>query len=663
MQQKGMRRIAAALFAVAVTGTLMVAAPVAASAAPNGCQVGDLTVERWVDGRNNVVLTTNATEETMAANAGYTATGEAFSAFSTKPTGVTGIKDVTPVYSTSTSKNQTYILWDGELQKVLDNKSYVVNGTKFWVSSTAISGCDGGVQKVTRQGKGAIHTLAYSDAEIAANTAAGWTPKTDYAWWAPKVKSAHATDNTGCYSGDLIVDRWVDSRNNVRLTTSDAEAAQAHKDGYAPTGEAFVASSSKPTAKGSWEDVAPFLSTSTSKNQTYLMWGNEVTNVTTNGSYTANGAPFWVSAAKVPNCDDQFKVTRQDKGGFHTLAYSDAEIATNVANGWTAKTGYAWYAPIAETRYPNGYAPTEPEDGGEYQDGVFSMVGINDTQNEVFDWAGSRFINRTQWIAANADALDLRFISHTGDIVNWWEPSETQYKIADTAMKVLVPLGVPIQVSVGNHDTMATGEGGSARDATKTYQYQRDTSAFNRYFTYAKNDPTFTAFEAGKVDNSYVTFEAEGKKWMSLNVELWPRASALEWAKNAIASHPDYNVIIQSHNLLNGSCSIDGAGQDKGTWQYGDSSPQRVWNQLVEGNSNVKIVTSGHTGSSCSKLFTTANGNKVLGTLQNLMSNTQNSVRLYGVDVDKETIKTWVYSPEKNTTVESEKTYTLDFVG
>ena len=66
----------------------------------------------------------------------------------------------------------------------------------------------------------------------------------------------------------------------------------------------------------------------------------------------------------------------------------------------------------------------------------------------------------------------------------------------------------------------------------------RDTRTFNAYFNASRYTKVRGAFEAGKVDNIYATYEAGGVKWLVLVLELWPRQGAIDWAKTVVAANP-----------------------------------------------------------------------------------------------------------------------------
>ncbi|WP_159096388.1 metallophosphoesterase [Miniimonas sp. S16] len=272
-------------------------------------------------------------------------------------------------------------------------------------------------------------------------------------------------------------------------------------------------------------------------------------------------------------------------------------------------------------------------------DGILTIAVYPDTQQEVR--RTSRFLDRTNWLVANRDALDLRFVNHTGDVVNWDTEDHAQYEVASAAMAPLDQAGIPYSMSIGNHDSMATGEGGSARDSKLTREYQRTTTTFNSYFTADRFGAVRGAYEPGKVDNVYSTFTAEGHEWLILNLELWPRLGVVDWANQVVASHPHHNVIVSTHSFLESDGRIwnDCAPT---RCSYGDASPQYLFDNLFSQHSNIKVVLSGHAGWALTRTAQTSSGTKAFY-LTTIHSNSTNPLRLLTIDVNADTIHTEVF--------------------
>lgn len=334
-------------------------------------------------------------------------------------------------------------------------------------------------------------------------------------------------------------------------------------------------------------------------------------------------------------------------GGLNRQVTSAADRAALTKAGWIYR-GISFYG-------------GNPAGNASVIDPRFAIAIMPDTQQEV--WApDTRFANRTTWLANQRTALDLRFVLHTGDVVNWGWLVPSQYAVASKAMLPLERAGVPYALTIGNHDTRAVGSNGVGREyGGSAYVYNpecperlgasecntnllvRHTEEFNAVFNAGRYTAVGGAFEPGKVDNIYSTFTAGGKKWLVLTLELWQRTSVIDWARVVVASHPDYNVIIQTHSYLDaaGAISTSNGG-------YGANAPRVLFDRLVKVYPNIKMVFSGHTGAAVSRTDTGVGGNKIASFLQAFHSNTTNPVRLMTIDTFTGTLTTRIYAPYTN---------------
>ncbi|GIF71261.1 carbohydrate-binding domain-containing protein [Asanoa siamensis] len=277
-------------------------------------------------------------------------------------------------------------------------------------------------------------------------------------------------------------------------------------------------------------------------------------------------------------------------------------------------------------------------------DTTFSFAVMPDTQQEVLNATDTRFLNRTNWLVANRSSLDLRFVASSGDVVNWDTPDHAQYVIARNAMRPIETARIPYSLAIGNHDTQATGVGGSARDPARTRELVRDTTVFNQFFTAGQYGAVRGQFEAGKVDNSYSVFEGGGAQWLVLTLELWPRVEAVTWAKGVVAANPRSNVIVVTHDYIDGNGTIEQSAS------YGATSPQYLYDNLIKQYANIRFVFSGHVGVAGSWVDTGVHGNRIYSFLQTFHSNTTNPVRLVEIDTAADSLHTWIYAPHDNQT-------------
>ena len=371
--------------------------------------------------------------------------------------------------------------------------------------------------------------------------------------------------------------------------------------------------------------------------------GPELTAAISNG-YADQGTNFYALSSS-SGC--AAPVDRFVKNSKHRFAVSAADRSALTAVGWTAE-GTKFYAVAAGITPP----PTDTK---------FSLATMPDTQQEVLRSGDPRFLQRTNWLVSNRSALDLRFVTHTGDVVNWGWLVPSQYTVAGNAMRPLEQAGIPYALSIGNHDTRAVGwngvagsreYGGSAYASNpecperlgaaqcKTPLLVRHTEEFNATFTAARYTDVAGAYQSGKVDNIYSTFDAGGVHWLVLTLELWPRTEVIDWARSVVAAHPNANVIVQTHSYLeaNGSISQSNGG-------YGSNSPQYLYDHLIKVYPNIKMVLSGHVGTAAMRTDTGVNGNKIVSFLQCFHS-TSNPVRLTEIDTAQGTLSSRIYAPQ-----------------
>ena len=80
----------------------------------------------------------------------------------------------------------------------------------------------------------------------------------------------------------------------------------------------------------------------------------------------------------------------------------------------------------------------------------FSMVWMTDTQEYSgrYTW---HFENIVNWIAKKQDALRIKYVMHTGDLVSGWD-EEDEFMNASKYLNVLGKAGIPYGLLAGNHD-------------------------------------------------------------------------------------------------------------------------------------------------------------------------------------------------------------------
>lgn len=495
-----------------------------------------------------------------------------------------------------------------------------------------------------------------------------WKAMTAVAVLAPLALSGLAPTQasaaeTSCADLTVTLSRLTGKSGTSLLTQFSGEVTSAANYGFALADSAAmkVAPSADTGRVAVWRVY---------NNKTYdFSWAADGADLTAmkNKGYTAQFRQFYGVSAKSTCTSAVYRLT---KDSVTQLALGEANRDSLVKAGWVADKSAAFYAAPGKTTQPIVPPVTKPvppvtngsksPTGGAATDSktetTFSIGVIPDTQREVWTDSDTRFKNRSEWLVANAQSLNMKFVTHVGDVVDWGDVTPAQYTRAQAA---LAPLKgkIPYALTIGNHDTAAVCKGGSAcpgKDASITV---RDTSGFNKAFPLSSFTSVKGQYEAGKVDNTYSTFTAGGQKWMMLNLELWPRQGAIDWAKKVVAANPDHNVIVSTHAYLNADGSIGGSNGG-----YGSTSPKHLYDSLIKVYPNIKMVLSGHTGSQASRVDTGVNGNKILSLLQCFHSETTNPVRIVKFDVAKGSVTTSVYAPYTKATILADQTFTgFDF--
>jgi Fibronectin type III domain/Calcineurin-like phosphoesterase len=275
----------------------------------------------------------------------------------------------------------------------------------------------------------------------------------------------------------------------------------------------------------------------------------------------------------------------------------------------------------------------------------FDFAVVPDTQNEVFVDGTPLLTGRYQWLSDNKDALNLKFIEQTGDLVNWGVADPIQFTRASLATNILDNSGIPYGYTIGNHDGAAVKVGGSAAPGN-VRDNLRNTTVFNQFFPVSRFKDVQGTFEPNKVDNMYQTFTAGGVNWLVLTHEMWPREAVIQWMRGVVASHPTFNVIISTHAYT------DQAGNLQTSGNYGDQNALVEWQEFISQYPNIKFVVSGHYGDSTQPVInagysyseqTGLYGNKVAQIMTAYHSNVQNQTRLLHIDTVAGTISSSVY--------------------
>jgi len=160
--------------------------------------------------------------------------------------------------------------------------------------------------------------------------------------------------------------------------------------------------------------------------------------------------------------------------------------------------------------------------------------------------------------------------------------------------------GVPFALLPGNHDM---GKNGRARTR----------STFLNNFFNDRHSPQFGLFRAGRLQNSWHSFDAPGGPYLVMALEFGPRDEVLAWANNVVAECSGHRVVVVTHAYLgdNGRrqdfAAVDQAqvADDEapggnphryGLAERGSvNDGQQMWEKFISRHANICMVLNGHT--------------------------------------------------------------------
>ena len=202
------------------------------------------------------------------------------------------------------------------------------------------------------------------------------------------------------------------------------------------------------------------------------------------------------------------------------------------------------------------------------EDYDFCFAWETDTQYYAEEWQ-HHFTNINNWIVNNKDERKIKYVIHTGDIVDDVDMTY-EWENADAAMGILDKAGMPYGVLGGNHDVAGLA------DYENYYKYfgeNRFASQPTYGGTYQNNKGHYDLISEGGQDFIIV--------YMSWNIYQ----DEIDWMNQVLSQYSDRKAILCFHTYTN-------VKQSNGT--YLDYYGQLVNKYVVKKNPNVFAVLNGH---------------------------------------------------------------------
>ena len=217
---------------------------------------------------------------------------------------------------------------------------------------------------------------------------------------------------------------------------------------------------------------------------------------------------------------------------------------------------------------------------------AFTFIMLPDSQNYVKDKNNLRcFESQIAWIFKNRDRLNIKFVTHVGDLSND-DSDEEQFKLGFFQLGKLNG-AVPYGICAGNHDMHA--------DGSSPY--------FDKYFPAEAGK--YRSYWLGSYDGSKHNAQlitAGGKDFLFIHLAYIPSDGAVSWAAELIEKHKDAYTVITTHAFLIKDWSERGIARkesrvsliDTRINKDGTNAGEDIYEKLVKPYDNVRMVLSGH---------------------------------------------------------------------
>lgn len=200
----------------------------------------------------------------------------------------------------------------------------------------------------------------------------------------------------------------------------------------------------------------------------------------------------------------------------------------------------------------------------------FALAWETDTQyySESFPY---HYDNVNKWIADNAEDWKIKYVLHTGDIVDDVDMTG-EWINADKSMKILDDAEIPYGVLGGNHDVYAGAEG------------------YGNYWKYFGEDRFKNKdYYGGSYKNNlghYDLITENGQDLLILYMSWDIYTNEIQWMNEVLAKYPDRKAIIALHRYSNVKMTGDNS--------ILDYAGKLLQTEVVAKNPNVIAVLNGH---------------------------------------------------------------------
>ncbi|MGP5578545.1 LamG-like jellyroll fold domain-containing protein [Corynebacterium flavescens] len=217
----------------------------------------------------------------------------------------------------------------------------------------------------------------------------------------------------------------------------------------------------------------------------------------------------------------------------------------------------------------------------------------NATEEERKVWKQA-YLDATQWVADNADARNIVYHAHTGDIIENWirdtndkDNAKKEFEVASEAQKILDDAEIVNGVLPGNHDNWSGQETGPDNLYNQYFGPERY-EALEQTAGWQAREASHHPWKEDDNDNHYDLFTAEGLEFVVVSLGYDVTQEEADWADSVLKQYPDRNAIVLTHAYNKPSNASNGRGASA------SHDGSMVFDNVVAKNPNVALVLSGH---------------------------------------------------------------------
>lgn len=250
-------------------------------------------------------------------------------------------------------------------------------------------------------------------------------------------------------------------------------------------------------------------------------------------------------------------------------------------------------------------------------DSADRIVILGDLQTMVYYSENNSCLEQTAaWIGAQLHHYPgvMRAVLQTGDITE--TNAEWEWRTFHSAF-MGIGSKIPLIICTGNHDydwlrTSDHFEGINDRSSTLLDRFAPSPAA---------ETAVVARFHHSSVCNAVYRITFAGRPLYLLVLEFGPRREVVEWAFNVVRSHPEERFILLNHEFLKSDGDLTYGPWSHAFFQWIDGnyvSPDKLWEQLIYPNDNIRAIVCGHNGFCRLRLTPNASGRQVPQVMFNL---------------------------------------------